>query len=69
MARAYICDRCGDAKTGESFARVFLDLNSVPTVRSVAQPKTLARHEDLCESCTDDIRTCINTAPVREAHR
>ncbi len=64
MAKAYICDRCGDPKTGESFARVFLDLHAVP--RRVAQTKTLARHEDLCERCTDEIRTCIDTAPARE---
>ncbi len=61
MAAAYICDRCGDAKQGRSEARVFLESHIA------TRDKSLARVEDLCSSCTTEIKDCILRKPPRVA--
>ncbi len=67
MAKAYICDRCGDAKRGASFARVFLERHEPGTHTRTNPPKVIERREDLCEPCARAIENVIKTAPPREA--
>lgn len=63
MAKAYICDRCGDSHHGSSEARVFLESHIIKqTGRGSA---VLAAHADLCSACTTEIKKCVERRPQR----
>ncbi len=64
MAKAYICDRCGDSHTGESGARVFLSEHRIDTSRGRSSP-ALAQHQDLCQSCTSELEDEIKRRAQR----
>ncbi len=67
MAKAYICDRCGDSHHGTSEARVFLESHVLKaTGRGSA---VLAQHGDLCSLCTTEIKKCIEQRPARGVDR
>ena len=66
MSKAYICDRCGDAKEGGPEAHVFLESHVLKGTRGSS---VLARHGDLCSGCTTEIKACIEQRPPRIAGR
>ncbi len=71
MAKAYICDRCGEPETGTAEARVFLESHALknqgcrPGGAGVHGSATLAKCEDLCRACTNEITACIEKRPIR----